>query len=695
MAEKASTSSARPYPGAAFLRAWPHMLPGSLLTWMLWASLDGLQAFLLSCMSLSLCFAGAAKCFAWPQRSLFGLWVERGTTYILSGVSLILICLPLAIAAALALEWFNRRVPELAVATDGVILLAFLCPLVWRLWPGLFLGWVAEYRDGHLGTGKNRHVWYGPGISTAWKATGHSLTRPMTKIAFGTVLAALATAILLDLEAGPHGDKVKLAAVSIFGLLPWVIGVLMHEAHFAWITYKMDRQSRMVNEPPPLPGEQPDPAAERRRAAARQEARERRRPASHPRDHQAEWQEPPDESEFEEVVRRCGGEDPILYCLAQSKDEQWNRKLLRHGSNPNWRDSYGDTALHVALRNRRPEIVRHLLKLGADVNAANNGNGCPMHVAGISPEGAALIPDLIKRGADVNVLDNFEETPLQRAVGSSCLAGVKMLLKHGAELGIPNHRGETAMHQAARWTPRPRDRPVRVAEHLDIIDILHQAGLAVDAPNQRGNQPVHVAAEHGLPEVLQKLLNLGAAPNARDQHMRTPLQRCLGNRDTTKMRLLRDAGADLDLYSATALGDLATLRSRTAQVRELREDPGDWRLPSLVGIAVHYREFEVLDWLLSLGMTAWGRGVHMGPLMTAVRLHQDVRLARQLLQAGAQIYEYDGDGRTALHEAASQGSEPLVRLLMEFGADPNAMTERNVKAIDCTRDPKLRKLMGG
>jgi ankyrin repeat protein len=47
-------------------------------------------------------------------------------------------------------------------------------------------------------------------------------------------------------------------------------------------------------------------------------------------------------------------------------------------------------------------------------------------------------------------------------------------------------------------------------------------------------------------------------------------------------------------------------------------------------------------------------------------------LLHQLLKRGMDPNESDNDGHTALHIAASKGNEQCVRLLLEYGADPNA-----------------------
>jgi ankyrin repeat protein len=57
----------------------------------------------------------------------------------------------------------------------------------------------------------------------------------------------------------------------------------------------------------------------------------------------------------------------------------------------------------------------------------------------------------------------------------------------------------------------------------------------------------------------------------------------------------------------------------------------------------------------------------------------------ELLDAGADVGSREG-GYTALHSAAAGGDDAIVRLLLEYGADPAARTEAGQTAHDIARD---------
>jgi hypothetical protein len=110
----------------------------------------------------------------------------------------------------------------------------------------------------------------------------------------------------------------------------------------------------------------------------------------------------------------------------------------------------GDTALHVAAASHQPNIVRELLRQGADVGAVNRRRAVPLHYAVDGGPGAPswrpqaqaeTVTFLLKAGADPNAADSGGTTPLLRAVRNRCSAAVRALLDGGADAGQANKRG--------------------------------------------------------------------------------------------------------------------------------------------------------------------------------------------------------------------------------------------------------------
>lgn len=90
------------------------------------------------------------------------------------------------------------------------------------------------------------------------------------------------------------------------------------------------------------------------------------------------------------------------------------RILLEHGVNPNARDHFGRTAMHLASYHQGFTNVELLLEYGANVDAMD-GNGCtPLHDAAYHLN-LQVVEVLLDYGADLHAQTNKGKTPFQLA----------------------------------------------------------------------------------------------------------------------------------------------------------------------------------------------------------------------------------------------------------------------------------------
>jgi hypothetical protein len=149
----------------------------------------------------------------------------------------------------------------------------------------------------------------------------------------------------------------------------------------------------------------------------------------------------------------------------------------------------GDTALHIASAGYHTEIVRKLLRAGADVHARNRRGQQALHAAAVGSPGsqmwnpaaqAATIVCLIEAGADPNAIDMDGVAPLHRAVRTRSAEAVRTLLAHGADPALKNKSGSTPMVLAIHNTGRGgTGSPEAKAQQQEIALILTQALDAV------------------------------------------------------------------------------------------------------------------------------------------------------------------------------------------------------------------------
>lgn len=229
-------------------------------------------------------------------------------------------------------------------------------------------------------------------------------------------------------------------------------------------------------------------------------------------------------------------------------------------------------------------------------------------------------------------VSNAKRDTLFSAVENGNLTLVKQLFDQGLSPYTKNEYGNSVLYWAAyrrniaivrfvlsrqtdqRKRARDAAEALQVAAAVSSIDIarlLIANGAQVNSRDDDGSTPLMSAAHDGNAEMVAFLLKQGAHPNAQDKHGDTALQVAATFRCTAAAKLLLAAGAD----------------------------------PNLV-------DFEKSSPLVSAAIT------------------QDRELAQALLEHGAKP-DLPGQGQTALYFAAEHGDLPMVRLLLEKGANPN------------------------
>ncbi|MEO6031484.1 MAG: ankyrin repeat domain-containing protein [Burkholderiaceae bacterium] len=103
---------------------------------------------------------------------------------------------------------------------------------------------------------------------------------------------------------------------------------------------------------------------------------------------------------------------------------------------------------------------------------------------------------------DVNAMNSAGESALMMAGLKGDLAATKLLLAGGARVNQP---GWSALHYAASG-PQP-----------EIVQLLLERGAAVDARSPNGTTPMMMAARYGSEDSVKLMLKRGANPRLANQ----------------------------------------------------------------------------------------------------------------------------------------------------------------------------------
>jgi ankyrin repeat protein len=191
-----------------------------------------------------------------------------------------------------------------------------------------------------------------------------------------------------------------------------------------------------------------------------------------------------------------------------------------------------------AARGDHADECRRLLAAGADVNARNDHQNTPLHLAAAKGHIEACHV-LTEAGASVQARDEQQATPLHHAARNGHEEVCRMLMEASAAIDDEDDKQFTPLHLAA------------VKGYIEVCRMLMEAGAAVEAGDDMQNTPLHIAAVNGHIEVCRMLMAAGAAVDARTNQQHTPLHlAAMFGRDETCVMLAFE-GADLTARSST------------------------------------------------------------------------------------------------------------------------------------------------
>jgi ankyrin repeat protein len=370
-----------------------------------------------------------------------------------------------------------------------------------------------------------------------------------------------------------------------------------------------------------------------------------------------------------------------LWLAATNGSSSVVQLLLKAGAAASLALPHGETALMAAARTGEPETIRVLLKAGADPNASESSQGETALMWAAAENHADAVRALIAGGADANlhakplnlapmdwlqvgmvstVLPRGGFTAVMYAARQDARDAVRALAESGANLDLQDPDGTTAIEFAI------------INQHYDLAALLIDKGANPNVADNTGMTAVYAAVDMndfrsdiGRPtrirsdrlqnaDVLRLMLSHGGDPNARLRKTilarhhgfgdaalgegATPLMRAAKGTELEAMKILVDGGADPKLAMANGSNALTLLAGT-------RPGPG------------------------------------------AGSVDQIVESMRFLIAHGADPNARAARGETALHIAARQGSNGIVRALVELGADLRTTDSGGKTALDLVTEP--------
>ena len=170
----------------------------------------------------------------------------------------------------------------------------------------------------------------------------------------------------------------------------------------------------------------------------------------------------------------------------------------------------GCTPLHIVARGGKLNMVKLLLKNGAEINARNIEHMTPLQFLLLNglydDEKKEIAKYLIEQGADVNLVDEKMKSLLHFAVYRGYFDVAKCMVRNGANVNAKDCNNVTPLHELFMYR-------FYIFGDINIfIEFLVQNGAHVNAQDKWGFAPIHFAIRKGYIHELRQLLKLGADP---------------------------------------------------------------------------------------------------------------------------------------------------------------------------------------
>ena len=404
-----------------------------------------------------------------------------------------------------------------------------------------------------------------------------------------------------------------------------------------------------------------------------------------------------------------------LHWAVRQDDLELVDRLLRSGADPKAANRYGVTPLHLAAVNGNTAIIERLLKAGADANeAGTDGETALMTVARGGHVDAAKA--LLAHGATVDAREKWHgDTALMLATAQGHVDMLHALLAHGADVNahssVEQWERQVTSEPRDKWLPPGGLTPLMFAARescVACIPVLLEAGADKNATTPDGISSTILALINGHYDAAGVLVDAGVDPNLYDYTGRGALYAAIdfntmpaSNRPAPKVienklsaldvaHKLLDRGADpnarvkrqvpyrakLDRGNDTMLGAGTTPLLRAAKaadlpaMRLLLERGADPTLP-------------VTRSGINPLMAAAGVGTSDADTTGRYKTQpQSIEAVQLLLDRKLDINARGTDGRTALHGAALQGYDDVIKFLVSKGADLDAKDCKGFTPLD-------------
>ncbi len=233
---------------------------------------------------------------------------------------------------------------------------------------------------------------------------------------------------------------------------------------------------------------------------------------------------------------------------------------------------HGSTPLALACYRKHYEIVKTLIKAGADTNKRTKNGNTPLLVICDTYEGDSemivkIVKILLEAGAKPNLTKKNGESPLTYSAMYGYGKAVKLLIEHGANVNAKGGYGRTALIYAAsdgssteivqmlldaKANIKAKNEAgenalfeliTREGSNREVAELLIDSGLDINIESKHYGTALHWAAFCGRKNIVELLLEKDAKINGKDKDGNLPITRAMSQGKDDVVKFLFEKGA--------------------------------------------------------------------------------------------------------------------------------------------------------
>lgn len=246
-------------------------------------------------------------------------------------------------------------------------------------------------------------------------------------------------------------------------------------------------------------------------------------------------------------------EGTVLSFSSEAEKSEWMREIVNtsfafHLSNKSFARQLGwqheivqgtaHSAAYLGDAALLRKVIRTMERRGEAIDIHDESGMCPIHWAVLRGHESCL-RILLDKGADIDVMNTGLNTPLLLAVCKGYDSIARLLLDKGADLFIRNLVDKDCVMMAVLFGHSSKGLPW-------VLQLLNSRGLDLNHFDANGATPLHMCASKNLPRPVRMLVDAGADVNCLHQRTQlTPLQMACSHArpDVETIRSFLDKGA--------------------------------------------------------------------------------------------------------------------------------------------------------